>query len=147
MAAFTYNDAKRALLAGEINWATDDIRVALVMSNTTCDTEDDANTFANFTTVDEFDGSGYASPGIALASKVINEDVGNNRAEGDAADIDFGALGNGTRQIQAAIVYKFVTSLSASKPIAYLDGSGLPSNPNGATFVLRFDAEGILQIG
>lgn len=147
MASFTYNDAKRALLAGEINWASDDIRVLLVMTNTTADTEVDANTFADFTTLDQFDGSGYSSPGLALASKVINEDAGNDRAEGDAADLDFGALGNGTRQIQAAIVFKFVTNLNASKPLAYLDGLGFPSSPGGATVVLRFDAEGILQVG
>lgn len=145
MANFVYNEAKRALLAGELDFDTDDIRVLLVMSNTTADTEDDANTFADFTTLDEFDGSNYTSLGVALTGEAVNEDAANDRAEFDANDAQWTALGNGTRQCQAAIVYKFNTTLNDSEPIAYIDTGGFPFNPGGADVTIQWNAEGILQ--
>lgn len=146
MANFVYNEAKRALAAGEINWASSDIRVILVMTNTTADTEDDTNTVTGFTTLDEFDGSGYSSGGVALTGEALNEDSANNRAEADANDAAFGALGNGTRQIQAAVVIKWNTTLGGSMPIAYIDTGGFPLNPGGASITIQWNAEGILQI-
>lgn len=146
MANFVYNEAKRAILAGEVDLdLPDDIRVLLVMTNTTADTEDDTNTFAGFTTLDEFDGSGYTSGGVALTGEAISEDVTNNRAEFDANDAAFGALGAGTRQVQAAIVYKFITALSSSLPIAYIDTGGFPFTANGSTVTIQWNVEGILQ--
>ena len=89
MASFAYTNLKRALWAGEINWATGDFRVALVMTNTTCDTEKDKVTFAGFTTIDEFDGANYSTPGLALVNEAINQDDPNLRAEVDADNLTF----------------------------------------------------------
>ncbi len=149
MANFVYNEAKRALLAGELDFDTDDIRCLLVMTNTTADTEDDVNTFAGFTTLDEFDGSGYTSLGAALTGEAVGEDAANNRAEFDANDVAFGALGAGTRQVAAAILYKFNTTLNDSEPIAYYDtvsaGPTFPFTANGGNVTIQWDVEGILQ--
>ncbi len=143
MANFVYNEAKRAILRGEIDLQADDIRVLLVMSNTTADTEDDVNTISGFTTLDEYDGANYARQ--ALANEAVNEDAANDRAEFDADDATCSALGAGTRQCQAAIVYKHVTGDADSVPILFVDQGGFPFSGNGGDVQLQWNAEGILQ--
>jgi hypothetical protein len=144
--SFVYNEYKRAALRGEVDTQTHDLRIALVMTNTTANTEDDVNTFAAFTTLDEYDGANYSSGGAALASKTVTEDPSNNRAFFDANDLTFTALGAGTRQCKAAILYKFQTSLGASLPIAYIDTGGFPFSGNGSNVTLQWNAAGILQL-
>lgn len=142
MASFVYNEAKRAFLQGEINLASDDIRLLAVSTNTTADTEDDVNTLSGFTTLDEFDGANYVRK--SLSGETVGEDAANNRAEFDATDVTFPALGAGTRPIDGFILYKFVTNDSSSIPIAYIDP---PSNfnGNGGDVTITWNAEGILQ--
>jgi hypothetical protein len=147
MADFVYNEAKRAIAEGEIDFGSggSDLRVLLVMTNTTADTEDDKNTFAGFTTLDEFDGANYTTGGLALQSEAVNEDAANNRAEFDAADITFSGIGAGTRNIQAAILYKWTTNVNSSMPIAYIDSGGFPIAANGGDLTMQWNAEGILN--
>jgi hypothetical protein len=150
MANFVYTQAKAELLKGTIDFdAPDDIRALLVMTNTTADTEEDKTSFLGFTTLDEFDGSGYSSPGVALTSEAVSVDTVNNRGEFDADDAAFGALGAGTRDIAAVIVYKFITDLNSSLPIAYIDtvsgGTTFPFTANGSTVTIQWNAEGIIQ--
>lgn len=146
MANFVYNEAKRAIAAGEMNFAEAgiDMRVILVMTNTTCDTEDDVNFIDDWTTLDEYDGASYARQ--AIGTQVINEDVANNRAEIDGVDVTFTSLGVGTRQAQAAIIYKHVTNDADSVPICFIDTGGFPFDGNGGDVTIQWNAEGILQI-
>ena len=144
MANFAYNEAKRALLQGEIDLVNDDIRVMFVMTDTTADLEDDANVIADFTTLDEYDGSGYARQ--ALTSKAVNEDSANNRAEFAATNSTFSNVAVGTRQVQAAILFKHVTGDADSVPIAYIDTGGFPFTGNGSDVIKQWNAEGILQL-
>jgi hypothetical protein len=144
MANFVYNEIKRALFEAEIDLnATDDIRVLLVMTNTTADTEDDKDTISAFTTLDEYDGSGYARQ--ALTGEAVAEDAANDRAEFDGGDATFTTLGAGTRSCQAAIVFKHVTNDTDSVPIAYIDTGGFPFAGNGGDVTIQWNAEGILQ--
>lgn len=146
MASFAYDNFKRMLLAGEFDGdAPNDIRVLFVMTNTTADTEKDKTTFGGFTTFDEFDGSGYTSGGAALASEAVAVDNANNRGEFDANDVTFTAIGAGTRNIQAAIVYKFVTNVTSSIPLVFIDSGGFPFNGNGGDITIQWNAEGIIQ--
>lgn len=144
MASFGYTPAKVGLAKAEIDLATDDIRVLLVMTNTTADTEQDAEFVGDISVLDEYDGAAYARK--ALASQVVNQDDPNNRAEFDAADVTWTALGAGTRQCQAAVVFKFVTNDADSPIIAYLDTGGFPFAGNGADVVAIWNAEGIIQV-
>ena len=145
MANFIYNEAKRAIAEGEIDFGSGgtDIRALLVMTNTTADTETNVNTISGFTTLDEMNGANYAR--IALSSEVVNEDVANNRAEFDAADITWSALGAGTRQVQALIIYKHVGADSSNVPIAFIDTGGFPFTANGGNVTIQWNAEGIVQ--
>lgn len=144
MADFVYNEAKRAFASGEINLTSDDIRIALVMTNTTADTEDDVNLMNGFSTLDECDDASYARQ--ALANEAVNEDATNNRAEFDADDDAFTLAGDGTRDIQGMIVYKHVTNDTDSVPIAWIDSGGFPvAKEQTGTLSIQWNAEGILQ--
>lgn len=139
-----YNNGLRGVMAGEIDMNLDDIRVALLMTNTTADTERDETVLSGFVTLDEFDGSGYARQ--ALASEAVNQDNPNNRSEFDANDISFGALGAGTRQAAGMLVYKHVGADSANIPILWIDSGGFPFTGNGSTVNVTWNAEGIAQL-
>jgi hypothetical protein len=144
--SFVYTPAKTALLNGDLDFAVHDIRLLAVMTNTTADTDQDVQNIADITTLDEFDGSGYARQ--ALAGEAVNEDAANNRAEFDATDVAFGALGNGTRAIQGFVLYRHVTNDADAVLIAFIDnaGSSYALNPGGATVTVQWNAEGILQV-
>ncbi len=147
MASFGFTNFKRGLLAGEFDLAVggDDIRVLLVMTNTDANTTEDALTFGGITTLDEFDGAGYSTPGLALANEAVANDDPNNRGEFDADNVTFSGLSAGSRDIQAAIVYMFVTNLGLSVPFAYIDTGGFPKPANGGDIVIAWNAEGIIQ--
>ena len=141
--SFAYTPAKYKFARGEIAWHTSDIRVLLVMSNTTADTEQDAATISAFTTLDEYDGANIVRK--ALAGEVVNEDDPNNRAELTADAVTWTALGAGTRQGVGMVVYKFGTDDTDSVPILYIDTGGFPFTGNGGNVVFTPNAEGIAQ--
>jgi hypothetical protein len=145
MASQIYNEYKRASAAGEIDWDADDIRVVLCMSNTTCDTENDGIVnLADFTTIDKDDGANFAVK--ACANQAVNKDDANDRAELDADDITWTALGNGTRQLVGALIKKHVDGTDANDlAIAWVEFASAQS-PGGSDFTVSWDAEGILQL-
>lgn len=147
MANFVFTKAKEQTLLAAINYSTADLRILLVMTNTSLSTagQEDIATLGAATTLDEYDGSGYTTAGAALATKVVTLDNANNRAFLDADDLTFAALGAGTRSCKAAILYKFVTNVGASLPIAYIDTGGFPFAGNGSNVTLQWNAAGILQ--
>jgi hypothetical protein len=77
--------------------------------------------------------------------KAVNEDLTNDRAEFDAADLTWTAIGAGTRAIQGAVVYQFITNDAASIPLIYIDSGGFPKTATGGDIQLQWNTEGILQ--
>lgn len=148
MANFVYNHSKHELGQGGLQFASHDMRILLVMTNTTADTQDDVTSISGFTTLDEMDGSGYAR--LALTGEAWAKDATNNRSEFDANDADFGAVSAGTRQVQALILYRHVTNDTDSFPVAYFDtvsaGPGFPFSANGGTITIQWNAEGIVWV-
>lgn len=143
--SFAYTPFKTRLLkktAPDFD-APDDIRVLLVMTNTTADTEQDAEFVANITTLDEMDGANYVRK--ALAGEVVNEDAPNNRAEFDTGDVTWSALGAGTRSMAGIVLYQHVTNDADSPLIAYIDTGGFPLAANGGDILASFSIEGVLQ--
>jgi hypothetical protein len=131
-------------LAADIDLVADDIRIVPLMTNTTVDTERDAKDMvSDFTTLDEFDGSGYSTGGQALDSQAVNIDDANDRAEFDAED-EAATLGAGTRSIQGNLLIKFDTNLNNSVPLHWIEYAS-NKTPDGSTFTVVFNAEGILQ--
>ncbi len=146
MASVVYNEFKRASAAGEIDLNADDIRVRLLMSNTTCDSENDGVVqIADFTTVDPADATGYAD--VALGGEAVNKDDGNDRAEFDANDAVFSGLsGDATRNYVGVLIYKYVDGSDANDlVIAYVEFSA-PLVKEATQVTVQWDAEGILQL-
>lgn len=145
MADFWYDEAKRAIAAGEIDLDANDLRVALLMTNTTANTEKNKTNLGAFTTLDECDGVAYARQ--ALASKTVTVDNGNNRADIDAADVTFPTVSASTRAVKAVLVYKHVGADAVNVPLLYMDSlTGLPFTPNGANVSLIWAAAGYGRI-
>jgi len=122
----------------------DDLRMGLVMTNTTADTEVDAENPADITTLDEFDGSNYSRQ--ALTSEAVNVDLANDRAEIDFADPTFADIGNGTRQIQGWFVVQHVDGNAANDLNKFYQDFGSTINPGGASLTVLVDAQGAVQI-
>lgn len=146
MASAIPNSAKVRFFNGGLDLDTDDIRIRLCMTNTTCDTEVDAiNDLADYTTIDPSGATGYAD--VALASEAVAADDTNDRAEFDATDASFTGLGgDAARAYQGVLIYKRVDGTNANDlPIAFVDfASDIPLT---ATQVdIPWNAEGILQL-
>lgn len=145
MASVVYNAFKKRVSDGTIDLDTNTIKIALLMTNTTADTDNDAKVFvADLTTLDECDASGYAR--VTLANKAVNTDDANDRAEFDADDAAFSGLGgNATRNFQGVLVFKFVTNDADSPLICFVDFASDVAKE--ATQVnIPWNAEGILQL-
>lgn len=141
--SFVYNEFKRMLAAGEVDWDSNDIRVALLLNTTTADTEDDVNNLAAFTTLGEVTDGSYARQ--AIGTEAINEDAANNRAELDGDNVAWSALTTGGT-VQGALVYQHVGADAVNKPIAFIDSGGFPFSLTGADLTINWNAEGIVQI-
>jgi hypothetical protein len=132
------------MLAGNVVSAVD-LRIMLVMTNTTCDTED-AQTLSDFTTIDECDGVGYAQ--LDLAGVGAAWDAVNLREEWDATDGDMdgggGSIAASARDVQGYVVYRYVDGTDANDvPWGYRDIG--PYTTAGGPFDFAWNAEGIWQ--
>lgn len=148
MANFMYTTAKAKVMSGDID-LTGDIRFLMVMSDTTCDSEEDKTFINQFTTLDECDGANYAR--VPLVGEAVAPDDPNDRGEFDANDLApaWAALGVGTRQNVAIVVFLFVNDDTDSIPIYFIDtctGVGFPFDGNGGVVNITWNAEGIGQI-
>lgn len=141
MADFWYNNAKAQVMT-DLNLATDDMRMLLVMSNTTADTDVDLVNPADFGTLDEMDGAGYARK--TLAGESVTFDAANNRGEATFTAPVWATLGNGTRAVVGSVLIKFVTNDADSINVAFFDLGSI--TPGGSDLTLTPNAEGALQI-
>jgi hypothetical protein len=147
MASLVYNEFKRANAAGEIDLNADDIRARLLMTNTTCDTENAGIVnIDDFTTVDVSDATGYAD--VELANEAVNKDDVNNRAEFDADNISFAGLsGDATRDYQGVLLYKYVDGTDANDlVIAFVEFDNQPLAKEATQLDVPWDTEGIMQL-
>jgi hypothetical protein len=136
------NIAKGRTWSADMDLNADDMRLILVMTNTTADTDVDADNTGTYT-LDEMDGTNYARQ--ALANEAVNVDDTNDRAEFDADDVTINSLGNGTRQMQGYLIHEFITNDAASFPLVWNDFS-TTINPGGSNFTIQWNAEGIVQL-
>lgn len=140
MADAAYNRGKFLIASGSLDWVNDDIQVLLL---------DDAGTYVfsadhNFVAdlgANESTGTGYVRK--ALASKTATEDDTNDRASLDAADVVWAGLDAGT--VQAAVVFRQVTTDSDSEVLFYMD-SGFPFTSNGGDLTWQINAAGVATV-
>lgn len=122
-----------------------DLRVALLMSNTTADTANDGIVNLDDLTLDECDSTNYSRQ--ALSSEASNKDDANDRAELDSADITFASLGqDASRTIVGALLYEHVDGTDANdKVVAFYEfSSAVPTTASEVN--LTVNAEGLIQI-
>jgi len=123
MANFLYPAAKEALLTGQIDWATDDIRCSLIRSYTYDNTD--------ATIADVTGGGGEVVQGsAAFTTKTTTLGVA------DADDVTFDTVGAGA-DITSVVIYVEGATDADRKVIAYIDG-GLPVTPDGTDIVIRW---------
>lgn len=140
MISFLYNAGKAALLRGDIDLENDTIKVALITSDYSPD-KDAHDHFDDIT--NEVSGTGYTAGGTTLASKVVNQDDANDRAEFDAADTTWSSS---TITARAAVIYHDMGNPSTSTLIAYVD-FGQDYSSSGTDFTIEWNAEGIFYVG
>jgi hypothetical protein len=141
--SLVYTPFKGDLLRGGHNLTTADMRILLAMTNTTFDTEQDDEFVGDTTTADEYDGAAYVRK--ALAGEAVTDDAPNDRGEFDANDVQWVALGAGTRQAAGIVLFRFVTVDADSPLAAWIDSGGFPFSGNGGNVDVAWNAEGILQ--
>lgn len=155
MANFLFNRAAAGVLNGSINLLTDTLKAMLIDNSYTADRDDDFITASGVgaaeITATNYAG-GFAGAGRkTLAGRTVSEDDPNDRAELDANDVPWTALGGAVNDtIQAVVIVKEGTSDADSELIAYIDTStGTPSLPfttNGSDFTAVVNAEGLIQL-
>jgi len=156
MANFIYNTGAARMWSassGAVDLLADTIKVMLVTSAYAVDRDHEfvSSAAAAEIVATNYTG-GFAGAGRkTLASKTVVADLANDRAEFDAADVLWSAIGGATNAtIAALVVIKEVTNDAASILLAYIDtttGSpGLPFTTNGGDLTININAEGLLQL-
>ncbi len=122
MASKIPNSAKATLISG-VDLSSDDIRARLCMTNTTCDTEEDAiDNLSDYSDIDVADATGYAD--VSLTGETVTANDTDNRGDFDtSSDIVFSGLsGDATRDYQGVLIYKYVDGTDANDiPLFFVD--------------------------
>jgi hypothetical protein len=142
MATHWFNEGKKYVLENGLSGV--DVRAAMLMTNTTADTENDGIVnLDDITTLDECDGSGYAR--VALTGEAITKDDANDRALFDANDVAWGTIGAATRAVAGVLIYVEVGADSADIPLVWLEYAS-PKTMDGSAFTSTFNAAGISEL-
>lgn len=145
MADFIYAYGHLKCLDGTIDLSSADIRIILVDTTTTADTEKDATAISDFTTLGEFDGSGAPSSfagRIALGNETLAHLTASDRVKfgNGGTGLTVSSVSAGTNANQGIVVYYHDTNDAGSIPLAYLDASW---QGNGGDITLTEHADGL----
>jgi len=149
-----YNNAKLSIFNQTLDLVANTIKIILLSSATPYTpnadhvfldaggTNDPTDAETNVTNY----ARGFGAPGRkTLASKTLTVNNANDRAEFDAADIAWTALGNGANQtVVGAAIIKEITNDAASLLIGYVDFTDFVTN--GVDFTLQWDAAGVMHL-
>lgn len=142
MVDFVYTTALERI-GKDIDLENDDIRVLIVMSDTSVadEAERDVTALDEFTVLDEYDGSGYDRQ--ALSAKSMSADTTNDRGVFTSDPVVFSALGVGARVGQALLFYKHVSGDDGDNiPIFYKAPAGFPFTGVGEDVTVNPHANG-----
>lgn len=124
-----------------------DLRLLLVMTNTTVDTDDiDTIEFLDdFTTLDEADGSGYARLALSGATPAVAINTTRHSVTlGTSTHPVFPTLGDGTRDIAGVLLYINVLADDAqSVPLLYMPYT-TPRVADGSNFTIELPSDKII---
>lgn len=140
MSSLVYNGTKEALLNGNFDFGSDDLKVVLVTDGYTPDI--DADEFLDDIS-SEVSGTGYSSGGKSLANVSVGRDDANDRAYLDADNLTWPLA---TFTARAAVVYQNTGTPSTSRLLAYVDFDE-DKISSGQDFTIEWHANGILYLG
>lgn len=141
MASKLYGSFLAKALNKEIDWDSDDIRVALVSASYT--PNQDTHDYFDDVVANEVTGAGYTAGGAALGSRTLTYDSANNVTVLDAADT---VWSNSTITARYAVIYDNSGATNAQKAlIGYVDFGSDQSSTNG-NFTITWDATGIVRL-
>lgn len=140
MANFVYNDAKRLLANGDLDWDTDTIKLRLVKTGSSAGSDRNANFLSDITTMNTHDGTTDQT----VTGRAIVENAGQNRVELTAGNTTFSAVpaASGGAACIGCIYYKDGASDAARIPIIWVD-SGFPFTGSGSDVTVRPNASGV----
>jgi hypothetical protein len=137
-----FNSVRKYLGDGTIDWDTDTINLALLLSTYTFDATH--TIWANMSTYEAAAGAGYTSGGIALASKAVT--VVGATAQYTAANPTWAAL---TKTFRAGVVYKVGTANGIVNPVIcciVFDTTPADIVVTAADFTVQWNANGVFRI-
>ena len=140
MASFLYNSAKLRILQGDLDFANDQFKVALVTAGYAPD-KDAHEFFADIT--NEVSGTGYTAGGKVLENISLTQDDQDDRAILDADNLAWSVASFTAR---AAVIYKNTGSAATSPLLAYIDFEE-DLEAAGEDFLLQWHEDGILAMG
>jgi hypothetical protein len=140
MANLVYNVLKTGLITGDINLASDTLKIALVTSTYTPNI--DTHLYYSDLTNEVAAGGGYTTGGKTLTGVAVLTDLPNDRSALDADDITWATS---TITARGAIIYKDTGTPSTSKLITYIDFT-TDKTSSGGDFTVAFDVTGILRL-
>ncbi len=144
MASHFFNKAKQWIADGTIDLDTDDIRIALLMTNTTAAADNDTISYVgDLATLDEMDGANYAR--ALLVNETIVLDDANDLAKLTADNVTFTSLGAGTRSVKGLLVFKFVLN-DTDSPVICWNEFASPIAADGNNFNVNWPTNGVLYL-
>src|SRR5574343_413490 len=144
MASVVFQNGLMKTFEGDVDWETGNLDALLLMTNTTADTNPDADTCADLT-LDECDATGYAHEDITSPA-VSADDTDNEMVWTSDNWVWSGLSGDGTGDYQGALVVLYVDGGDADIPLLFVDFSS--DITSAATQVTApAPAEGFLNIG
>lgn len=144
MASVLFQNAVMATFENTIDWETDNLDARLLMTNTTADTNPDADTCADLT-LDECDATGYTIEDVTNPA-VSADDTDNEMVWTSDNWVWSGLSGDATRDAQGGLLVKYVDGANADIPLLFVDFAA--DITSAATQVTApAPAEGFLNIG
>ena len=140
----SFNKARTQILSDAIELSTDVLKAMLVTVVYVPDKADIS--ISAGAAAAELSGTGYAA-GFAgsgrktLTSIAVTQDDANDWAKWTAGNLTWTGINAGTAA--AVVVYKHITSDSASVPIVHIDGGFGPTSTNGGDLPLNWGSNGI----
>lgn len=145
MASVIYNIAKQKWMKADLDMdLASNIRARLCMTNTTADTDIDADTVGGITTLDESDDGSYGQQ--TLTTLAVNVDDTNDRADFSSDDVTFTLAGNGTRDYQGMLLVDNVDGGTGDIPVAFIEFTGQPIPKEVTSIVVSAPATGWIRI-
>ena len=143
MASILYNYWKRDVMTGTVDMDTNTFYVCLINSTGVAAANKDDHFRSTYTTY-EVTGTGYTAGGAALTTLVVSEDLTNDLAYFDGADVSWASA---TVTARGAIVYKSLGATNGTTDnLVCLFDFGSDQTATNGTFTIQWSTAGLIKL-